>query len=76
MNKFKVGNKVKIRKDSRYYGQSHEIGTIIKVDPDPNSDPNQDHIYNVRWNRNSHNSYTHSDLKLIKKHNKHQVFNI
>jgi len=57
MSKFKVGNRVKLRKDSQYAYQSNVRGTVVKDDGD---------CYKVNWDDESHNYYEDKDLKYAK----------
>lgn len=62
---FKVGDRVKIRKDSEYYGDSDKNpkdieGTIIEIVPKGNLN------IRVEWDNNSKNSYASKDLELVK----------
>lgn len=64
--KFKKGNKVKIKKSSRHYGQSLNVGIITSVyDMD---DEDSDYIYEVKFPENN-NTYREKDLKLVLKTN-------
>jgi len=65
MGKFKVGDKVTIRKSSMYYGNTSSnpkdaMGIIVNVTD------SGDHIYTVDWGSNGNsNSYRESDLELF-----------
>ena len=65
MGKFKVGDKVTIRKSSMYYGNTFAnpkdaMGIIVNVTD------SGDHIYTVDWGSDSNsNSYRESDLELF-----------
>lgn len=56
--RLKVGMKVRLRKDSEYWGQSGEInlGKVIEVGD------YQDLPYEVKWERKSSNYYNERDL--------------
>lgn len=66
-NLIPIGKKVKIRKNSEYYGISvsnpaEMVGTIIKYN---NEDIyNKHYIYKVKWDNKYTNNYKSSDLEL------------
>ena len=66
MNKFKVGDKVRIAKSSKYYGGDTEVnpkdveGEVIRV-----NNNSTDYKYSVAWGKKGSNSYRDSDLELV-----------
>ncbi len=67
MNKFKIGDKVLIRKDSEYYGCNEANPKEIKGIIDDILD-DQEEIglpIRVKWTNGKSNSYGSKDLKLV-----------
>ncbi len=62
MRIFKIGDMVKIKRSSEFYGQSKEIGEIIEIDTDMVEITNV--WYVVRFN-NYTNSYKDEDLEDV-----------
>lgn len=70
MNKFKVGDRVKIIPDTRYY-EGNEYSSNPKnisgiISGVHGEDDERDyHVYSVNWDNKNSNSYTANDLVLI-----------
>jgi hypothetical protein len=69
---FKVGDRVLIKKDSKYYNVISKndpkdmLGTIVKESINrPSIKINGDHIYMVDWDSGGANIYSESDLEAI-----------
>lgn len=55
--KFKVGSRVRLRKDSKYWGQSGDsVGTVTR------HRDSYDHYYSVKWDNARTNCYRDRDL--------------
>lgn len=73
---FKVGDKVKIRKDSEYYGEcvisnpAERVGYIERMDSKQDS---SHHFIKVSWG-DSYNAYRADDLELVKEESLNENF--
>ena len=62
---FKIGDRVRIRKDSEWYGRnernpSDTLGTILD-----SNNPNTDYRYNVFWDNDNSGAFRDIDLELV-----------
>ena len=60
VNKFKIGDFVKIRSDSIYHNQNKNSGQIVYIYPP------SEHTYQVKFTDGYMNSYRPEDLKYTK----------
>lgn len=71
----KIGTKVKIKKESEYYGQSLSVGEIYKYNTEADEDDhNLDYVYCVRFKDGYYNAYR--DMDLVRINNKAKELNI
>ena len=63
MTKFKVGDRVVLRKDSRFANQSDVPGTVTKE----RIIVEGEQWYSVEWDHGDEDGYCDYDLKLLKK---------
>jgi hypothetical protein len=69
MTDFKVGDRVRIRKESRYYGinRANPKDTVGVITQDRRWDPSTEYMmhFRVKWENDTSNAYNVEDLELV-----------
>lgn len=70
IKKFKVGDTIRIRKDSEYYIEDSSAnpkdisGIIDSTEEESEGESEESHLYRVNWSNGRYNSYREKDLEL------------